>query len=201
MSHALPQVLAGICSVTRKEILRDFRADSCISTTRAVTRVLRHFGFEAIPLSVRVIVYNPIMVEAILTGTSKNSDDPDFHEWCKRTGAWSVGVGIPNGKPGLEGHLIAALPQQKVFIDASLDQAGRPEHNIVLPTTFVANVTDEFLTQHEAILEFECNTGVRMVYQRWETSAWRKSPDWTDKNRTKRAVKATIQHIKAGKMR
>jgi len=201
MTMQVQKVIEGIKTVTRREILRDFRTDSCIATTRAVIRILKHFGITAYPLPVRVLIYNPGFVDALLRGDNPPLDEgPLFHAWCDRNKAWSVGVGVPvPGKvDGYEGHLIAALPEQKIFIDASIDQAHRPQHGIFFEGPIVGPLPENFKPENSFVgLEFDSSNGCHMVYQPLENPRWRVSPDWVDKSRTKKAVKKTIEYIEA----
>ena len=61
MNHTqkLQRILNGIERVARTEILRDYRPDSCIASSRIVLRVLQHYGYNAEPLTVRAMVFNP----------------------------------------------------------------------------------------------------------------------------------------------
>lgn len=195
MARSLEAVVAGIKLATRNEMLKDFRPDCCIATTQAVNRVLRHFGYFAHPLPVRVMVFNPTYVEAFRDGTAKTQDDSGWREWMDSVGAWSVGVGFPDGSPGFAGHLISVLPKHGLFIDASLNQADRPAKDILLPPVFVSEVTSEFMMTAGMRLEFECSNGAGIIYERIDTTDWRRSPDWKSRMRTDRAVAAIIRHI------
>jgi hypothetical protein len=187
----------GIEQIARKEILRDFRIDSCIASTRTVMRVLEHFGFDAQPLSVRVFIFNAAYVKHLNEKTARFNGDPTFRRWLEDSGAYSVGLGC--AEPGQDngnyvGHLVAAVPQCHLFIDASLDQAARPQKNILLPEVLISPMTQQFMTTVGENLEFE-SSGATMIYERIDNPAFRTSPDWTDKSRTKRATKAIIRHI------
>lgn len=196
----MSRIISSIEQIARPTMLREFRPDCCIATTRTLIRVLRHFGYEPQAIPVRTMIYNRIMVEAIHNGTVKHDDDPDFFSWCNRIGAWSVGIGFPiEGKTnGFVGHLIAALPKQKMFIDASLDQASRPARDLDLPRVLVSRLTDEFLTTPGERLEFDGTNGAVVIYERIANEEWRTSPDWRDASRTKHAMKTIIGHIEKG---
>lgn len=189
------KVVDGIKAIARQEILKDFRLDSCIGSTRTVIRVLKHFGYEAQPFPCRAFIYNPAFVKAIERGERPPEDTIARSQWMDNMGAWSVGVGFqPDDAVKYVGHLAAVLPERKLLIDASLDQANRPHKNILIPPVVVAKVTDEFL-RSEDVVEYGVN-GMRVVYEpRPEDRAWRESTNWNNSSQTKRAMKAIIKYI------
>jgi hypothetical protein len=191
-------VLKGIEQVARQEILRDFRTDSCIASTRAVMRVLEEFGYDSQPLSVRVSIFNATFTKHLEAGTARFRGDLNFRRWLEESGAHSVGLGF--AEPGKDngvyvGHLVAAVPQRQLFIDASLDQASRPQRAIVLPSVLISPMTQQFMTTVGETIEFEASTGAALIYERIDNPTFRSSIDWTDKMRTRRAVKAIVRHI------
>jgi hypothetical protein len=195
-ARSIQAVTTAIGEVARRELLKDFRPDCCIATARTVIRVLRYYGFDAQPLAVRAMIFNPIYAAAFDNGTARTQDDADWKEWMDSVGAWSVGVGYPDGTPGFGGHLVALVSTSSVFfIDASLDQASRPAKGIVLPESIFIPVTREFLITPGEQLVFRHDTGMLLVYERIVNESFRSSPDWKDKTRTKRAMKAIIRHI------
>jgi hypothetical protein len=197
---SLAHVLKGIESVLRQEILKGFRPDSCIATTRAVIRVLRNFGYHAEPFAVTAIVLNPTMAKYVEAGTNLDAGDPGFKQWCKETGAWSVGVGggevDARGVPGYGGHLVAILPHRNILIDASIDQAARPAKQIHFPRALIGPYPAGFLEGGQ--LHLHADNGSVLIYEKIVNESFRTSPDWKDKTRTRAAVKQTIKYINAG---
>lgn len=194
MRPTLEQVLDGIRAVLRTEILKGFTMDSCIGTTRAVIRVLRHFGYDAEPLPVAAYVYNAVMTKHIEDGTFVPSKDPRFNAWCDETGAWGVSVGAPTKDPNdWAGHLVAIVKDRSLLIDASIDQASRPHKGIHLPRAMIGRYHDTFLTGE--MLHIQGGDGSSLVYQVIDNVRYKTAPDWTDSSRTKKAVKATIKYI------
>lgn len=130
--NKLTRVLELFKTVARKEILKDFREDSCIASTRTTIRVLAHYGYKSAPLPVECIVYNPDWVDCVLAGFHPPlHSEEDLKRWCAKHNAWSLGIGID--KHTTIGHLIATLPRYGLIVDASLSQANRPAKNISLP--------------------------------------------------------------------
>lgn len=179
----LGKVLLGIVMFARTEILKYYGSDSCIASTKVVIRILKHFGFQAEPRSVQLIVHNAAFNNAVLIGdTPPPTESPEFQAWFKRTGAYSVGIGVPHG------HLVAIL--ENVLIDASVDQAARPQWGIDLPKVLV---TEFQSLPHELI---QSDTGATIIYRESENNDWWcKSPNWLDYSPNKKIVKSVIRHI------
>jgi hypothetical protein len=190
------EIVAGVQQFTRDEVLKSFREDSCIASTRVVIRVLRHFDILALPFPCALLVYNAQFKRAVLAGDLPPTDGTMFAKWCDTREAWSVGVGLkPNEEhKGYVGHLVAVLPKQKVLIDASADQANRPHKGIVLPKAVVLSVTEGFLKGGE---REECSVnGCALIYQpELAKRDYLKSPDWIEKYRTRDVIKAVIRRI------
>lgn len=129
-------ILDALIMVARPIIREHFRPDSCIASTRVTIDVLRYFGILAEPLPVNALVFNPEAAAMIVNG----STDADVAEKLATQsdadtgGVWSVGVGMgsPAGEGKWAGHLVAAIPEQQIVVDLSLDQASRPHKNMVL---------------------------------------------------------------------
>ena len=86
------------------------------------------------------------------------------------------------------GHLVAHLPRQQFLIDATADQANRPEKGIELPEIAIVRPTSrKFLNGDETLVtQFgEC----RFQYEVRRNEGFRKSDFWKDKRHTQPAVK------------
>lgn len=185
--NKLTQVLNLFKMVARKEILKDFREDSCIASTRITIRVLKHYGYKSVPLPVECIVYNPEWVDCILAGFHPPlHNEEDLKRWCDRYSAWSLGIGIEH-KTTI-GHLIAALPNYGIIVDASLSQANRPAKNISLPPVFIGNLT-------ASVWMYKVRRCLLLYRPVLDNTAYLESPDWLQTSRTDRATEAIIAHI------
>jgi hypothetical protein len=203
---ALPQrVIELMLEVLRGEIRQDFRADSCIASTRVTIKVLEHFHIDAFPITCRVRVYNKAFIDALHNGALPHKvSNKELEEFCKATGAHSVGIGCLNEGEKLigPGHLVTFVPRLNLLIDASIDQADRPEKNIKLPSVFVANVNKAFLSGKEP-LEYDILAGSKhsttVIYERTflPSKTYKMSSDWTRTDRTKRATREVINYIEA----
>src|SRR5712692_6245543 len=122
-------ILSVLCDFGRKAILRRWRVDSCIASTRIGIEVLAYFGIPAEPLPVMTRVISPAAVRLIDEGRDLNTVTPEECPQC-----WIVDIGFPPGEgakpPDSEGfwwcHMVI-LALGRLIIDLSLDQAARPE--------------------------------------------------------------------------
>lgn len=190
----LQVILKVIARVGRIAILQDFRKDSCIASTRVMTRVLDHYGFHAEPKHVKVIIFNKVMLEYWNKGQVPNRETQEFRDFCDSTGAWSVGLGYeqPGQKP--VGHVVAVLPEEMIMIDASLDQANRPHKSIELPCPFITGIGSQFLAG-ESVSEYQCPEGVVRYIPDFENQTYKESLDWLVLQRTDRAVSRIVEFI------
>lgn len=189
----LRPLLETIAKTARAEILKDFRADSCIASTRTVIRVLHHFGYNAVPCPVQLMVFNQKFIEAVNKSGWPSMQGDDFIRWCDETGAWSVGVGTKIPGETVVGHLVAVLEKKRFLIDASLDQANRPNRGIVLPGTVVGRFKHEFLYGKPEVSTIN-GCAVRYIKEP-SHNLWVTSRDWMEDERTQRATDAIIKHV------
>jgi hypothetical protein len=200
----IQRVVDTIEKVAREEIRKDFRADSCIASTRVVIRVLKHFGIEAQPFPVKLMVFNAAFVRQLELGNRPPQGETQLAAWCEKYGAWSVGVGFnPSdptagaGDPGYVGHLIAVLPTYWLAVDASADQADRPRHGINMPGVMTFPITPKFLNGQGSVFAASPDGAFLEYKPDLGNLGHRVSPDWNDKTRTKRSIKAIIRAVES----
>lgn len=159
----------------REEILRAYHLDSCIATTKIIIDVLAHFHYLAQPLSVKVMAFNPAFVQRIESGAEFPKTSEISKQWSEEDGSWSIGIGYGRSGPNKwPGHLVAVL--QNCMIDASLDQASRPQRNINLGSS-VFEIPVEFIHGKE---EFVCEIDGSVVkYTAFPNDqSYQLSPNW-----------------------
>lgn len=153
-------ILATLLHVARREILQDFRPDSCIASTRVACDVLAYFGIEARPLVVRAAYYNRQAAEhAARIGRLPESPEETV-AWSEEDGSWGIGIGY-GGEAEQDpekwaGHLVA-IAGDRLLIDLSLDQADRPQHDIkFVPLSFRLSAEEQtmFLQPEGHIVRF-----------------------------------------------
>jgi hypothetical protein len=195
MTPELRRILWVIRDHGRAEILKEFRLDSCIGSTRVVCKVLDHFGYRAVPFGAKVHVYNPVMTKAMARGIKfPDSGSPELHRMLDLIGGWSVGLGETPVDADPVGHLVALLPKEKLIVDASLDQANRPQKQIELPPVLIAHVDDDFIAGKSP--DTLMYNGCKLVYHAEPgNTVYKQSGDWNIPNRTKHAIKAIIKLV------
>jgi len=199
MTPRLESLLDRLCPVVREEMLKVCVPNCCIATVAVLRRVFRHHGFEARGLPVSVVIRNARMVRAIAKGMAIPDNPVALREWMKATGSWSVGIvpeslleSFARGYPGFGGHLVCHV--QDVFVDACLEQANRPEWEIVLPKFFVSEMPPKFL-HGEGMLVGSMN-GCEVAYRPLHDHTWRKANDWTSERRYRETVNRIIERTR-----
>jgi hypothetical protein len=188
-------LVAALAATARAEILRDFRADSCIVSTRIALEVLRRFGVGGYALSVRAMIANAPFLERLKGGAAPPAGHEDALRWAAEDGAWLIGLGFGEAGPGRwPGHLVV-IAERRWLVDLSLDQASRPQRSIVL-RPLVAVVGEPFLRGRKAL---EVPMGGSLV--RYEAvprdRSYRNAPDWDDPRRWAPAVQRIVARLAA----
>jgi hypothetical protein len=183
-------VLQGLLKHARSEILKEFRADSCIVSTAVGIDILNHFNVMAEPLAVRTSIFN----EPFASRLSKLQSWPNkkqVEEWSKE-GSYSVGIGF--GAQQVDkwaGHLVV-LVEKQFILDLSIDQASRPQYNMVL-NPFLVEVNKEFFSGTPKV--FNLNQCVIRIDLLKDNKDYLLTPDWEFKNRRSKIVTRLLQII------
>ncbi len=170
-----------------------YRPDCCIAATAILIDVLDYFRLTARPLSVIATVFNPAMTERIEREGMPTLEEAE-RDWFPN-GCYSLAVGFGDPEPGKwPGHLVVNLADQ-VLIDLTLDQADRPQHDIVLPMPIIAPFPPEFLTEDGHLAGIV--NGCRVVYEaRPSDRSFERSNDWRSRKRRDAIVGAAIRRLK-----
>lgn len=118
-----------ITHIAREETLRNYNAKSCIVTTAAILNIAERLGLPVgVAVACRAIVFNPYVSARVDPGMSNK----EIARLTNHPEGWSVMLGM--GEENWEGHLVALIPDRNMclLIDGSLDQATRPQHDIVV---------------------------------------------------------------------
>jgi len=171
----------------RQAMLKEFTPDCCIATCRVLHQVFESFGYYADAVPVDVYIFNAPMAALLRDGVEIPTDDPVARrKLFDATGAWGVGitrlsadVGAPvvGGRYG--GHLV--LRVMNTLIDASLQQADRPQYGIALPSLIAFSPDVQAFFTQKRTGDKRCGISVNrceIIYQRMKDYSFRRSPDW-----------------------
>lgn len=171
------QVIEAIRLFARPEILKHYRVDSCIASTRVIFDLLKRYELKPRAVACHARVLNPQLVKRINETGRYPQTNEEIVRWSEEDGSWNVGIGgTGERREGRwDGHLVA-LAFGRVLIDASIDQANRPKHNIELPP-IAATVPDGWLEGDQLVVE---ERGCLVLYKaqpgerRWlQTAGWK----------------------------
>ena len=187
--------LPRLCEVVRGELRIGtlYRPDCCIAATAILNEVLDYFRLTARPLSVIATVFNPVMSERLAQEGMPTLEEAE-RDWFPK-GCYSLAVGSGDPEPGKwPGHLVTVLGGQ-VLIDLTLDQADRPQHDILLPMPILAPCDPDFLAGQARVAGIVA--GCRVVYEaRPGDRSFERSNDWKSRKRRAAVVGAAIRQLK-----
>ena len=170
----------------RQAMLREFTPDCCIATCRVLGRVFESFEYYAEAVPVSVYIFNAQMASLLTTGAPIPDEPFARRKLFDSTGAWSVGItrksadvnpDVIGGRYG--GHLV--LRVMNTLVDASLQQADRPQYGIVLPALIAFSPQKPVFFTHRRTGGKRCGisvNGCEIVYERIKDYSFSNSPDW-----------------------
>lgn len=168
MKPSLDELLDFLAETGRKEILKSYRKDSCIASTRIGVEFLRAFGYSARPVPVK---------QTILNGPMKETIDRKLDEPLEGSYILAIeGTDHMGEDGGWDGHLIFTIEDN--LVDLSLDQATRPHKGIFLEP-LVGKLHDEWPKEPVGFQLGEIFVG----YQLLEGQNFRKAGDWNRRQR------------------
>ena len=175
--------------VAKAALRRRFREDSCINSTRVLFDVYRAFGLAAEAVTVRARIYSSGFVNRAAREGHMPESPEEASSWTSEAGVWSVGIGYGGADMGRDkwpGHLV--LRSDAHLIDATIDQANRPEHGIVMPPLLLLSHTPDAFWNAEELLEAEVND-CHVIYEpRPHDHSWMGSPAWSGRSHVEGAV-------------
>ncbi len=184
-------LLGGLCDYGRPLILEQFVLNSCIASTAIAIDALREMGIAAYPLKVRTSVINAAMLAKIEQEGRMPQNAEERRLWQHENGAYSLGIGYEMGDGQPSVHLVAILPEEMLMLDITLDQASRPQHNILLHPGY-GPVTEEFLSGAEP-LTFMASRGVLVRYDADpQDDYFKQAPDWTKVERREKILQKVM---------
>lgn len=191
LSERQIRMLEAVARTAPNIVMRKYKEDCCIATTRIVIEVLKKLHFKNVrPFVVEANIFNEVYVRK---GRTPQSDE-EAQEWLK-DGCWQVVLG--DRKQSLEGkwpgHL-AVLIDEAYLLDVSAFQASRPLKQIHMTPIFTS-VPEEFVKGEDKCgLMFNNCMVVYCSYP--EDNTYQKARDWWDVKRSQEVVKDILAETK-----
>lgn len=174
--------LAATVRLVSREIFQD--VSSCIGTSRLMMMVLDRFGEKSEILSVTTEIWNSKLIKLVnsLIRTGKVKDLRGFVEWQQQnmkeylnSGAHLITIGEPGPDNVNVGHYCVYLPERNIVLDATLDQANRPNKMVEIDTMIGAFLPAEFKNGKRLVIDaHKCH----IVYHHSTNQNYLKSGDW-----------------------
>lgn len=166
------------------------KAGSCIASTAIGLRVCKHFGIDARPLPVFILVGNEAFRLWCEAGCPELTD-----EELQRPGApRCVEIDTNHKQGGYPAHLVIWLPDQRAICDLSLGQFRRPDKQINLPDSgLFQGVSDEFW--QGKVLCYQKNGLLMEIDRLTDPPPWHTSPDWQRTHPLNEVAKKVIRQI------
>jgi hypothetical protein len=181
LKPALDHLLRAMSPVVRKTMLTKCRPDCCVATCKILREVFAYYGYKARPFAVAVFIYNEAMQDLIARGVTFPEDLEKRVALFDEVGAWGVGIHPEaRGEPGV-GHLVLGVGGK--LVDASLDQASRPERNINLPPLLSFDAPPGFFAERVKSQQIKGMVdGSLVIYKRVVNDTYRTSLNWREEH-------------------
>ena len=167
-------VLQGLLKYARPEILKEFRADSCIASTAVGLDILMHYGILAEPFPVRTLIFNEPFTSRLENGQGWPTGQ-QVRVWTEEDGSYSVGIGVGTQQPNKWAGYLAILVEKRLLLDLSIDQATRPQYNMMLVPLCV-EIDEQFISGSPKV--FKAGQCVVRVDALLGNEGYTSSPDW-----------------------
>lgn len=187
------EVIERFTTIARAEIRRDHIAASCIASTWIAVETFKRLGLQAEHWEVRASVGNgTYAAQWVKHGPPRTPDE--LERWFTDHGAHIVGIGFEQEVGGLGGHLIAVVDGTTV-VDASLEQANDPAHDIIIPPVVVFDIDPRGLPLGIAR---SVTPSLFVEYQRHPVlGEYHTSPDWGRTREVRDAVERLVAAIQS----
>lgn len=187
MTEREDRICELLCEVARPLILKEFRVNSCVASSRVGKRVLDHYEIPSKPIAVKIDVFNSQYCSLLQERGDFPSTEEGWIEW-RDLGAWNVGIDNED-----LGHIVLIV-RGNTLLDLSMDQMSRPDKKIILnPSGF--SIPDDFVSNPQWAVFQDVYGCVARYMAQPENKAFSTSRDWTTKSRTTKIVQNVINLI------
>lgn len=143
----------------------------CIMATKVGIQALAHFGIEAVPVTVNLVVGNRQWVDWMNHGMPKPMP----------TAAWSVAVHEQNTDgPGYNGHVM--LRADDMLADLNFGQVSRPQKGMAFPASTAFPLDGKRMVEFEAgreIVYFGEDGEAVIIHHTPGRKSFQQAKDWT----------------------
>jgi hypothetical protein len=192
MSNSVRHVVSVFAGCARAEILRLFLPNSCVASTRITIDVMTAFGLTARPLEVAATVHNSayLLAEAAKGGPLTDDEERAAFQISQ---ALTLELGHEKSPDGIGGHVVTIV-DNAFLVDASLDQANRPEYRISLPSVFVGDMDNPLPGPAVAFRYLVRDCGLEYRARKVERD-FRSSADWKESPESREVVARIVARM------
>lgn len=163
------------------------RRDLCVLSTRIAIETAAYFGIQAVPVPVKVILYNADFASHV-ANNYEGVDRYKVSTWGDNSWSVGIGCGLPNERGRWDGHLIAVADGW--FADYAISQAERPQYDLRTGPAVVGPYTPPMWCAMHV-------SGTVVEYTQTLDDQWRAAPDWKDEKRRRKTVGKLIRAVRA----
>lgn len=186
MNPQQKRAIAALHAVARPIILRRFRPDSCIASTRIGQMALAEFGVQAGALSVEVTLINRPYAEV----WSRLGRDPKADELPDDAYALALGherEGVDDDDT-YNGHVV--LTAGRYMVDLSIDQASRPQYGIQV-RPLLAQMPSGWWRGRDPQISYSANA-ILVYVARADKRGFVEGDNWTSLNLLRPTVREVV---------
>jgi len=189
--EAVEPLLRVLGPELRRVILTEYKADSCIASTRIGIDLLAELGVPARPLRVEVMAYTVGYARRIEAEGRMPRNQAERIAWTDETNGWALGIGVEAGTPG--GIHLVALVDDHLLWDLSIDQASRPERNMPIEGPIVLDTDDAFRKGRRLLRVTDDKTILVYRVSKLKGMPWSQSNNWRKDGRDAQVRQAIVQ--------
>ena len=151
------EVIYAFVRLARPIMVRAIGRQSCIASTRITIEVMARFGIVAEPAPCKLIAQCDALKLVYLSGFSGK----EKREMSRKAKSFTTRRHNPHDR-GWCGHVVAVI-ENRIWLDASLDQIHSPEHGFEIPHEMLVVLLDPKIPVPDTALEAVVDVGEHRV--------------------------------------